>query len=256
MRQFLQLAALLLFASPAWASWTLVQTASDVTKFTSTVSSTDAKAFTSSPASGDLLIAQGQTGATTGNLAVTPTCSDSIGNTWTAGPAIISTTDRQGGWMCWAVNKSTAADTITATGNSTSNFWTIAIHEFSGNAATSPADRQASQGPVAGTTGTVNVTSTATATLAVAGELAFGFVVDTSACPASIAHGTNYTNGAIAAASCFATEYESLSASTGIAATFTQGASITRYVAGVETFKPASSACPPMLSLLGVGRCG
>lgn len=164
---------------------------------------------------------------------------DSVGNTWTVHTTGSDGTRAHSIASCQVVTPITNADTITITWSSaTSSTTAVMLWEVSGMATSSAFDVSSGNGETTGTTRTSN----ATAGLAQADELVVGITSQTNSSTPTA--GAGFTLGTPLIANFVVAEYQIVSSTTGVAATFNtmQVGSQTRTT--VATFKAASLRIP------------
>ena len=122
---------------------------------------------------------------------LTPTCSDSQGNTYSAIVLETDDPDNSQSGICYATNIKAGANTVTVTYGASVTYRALAIHEYSGIATTSPVDTDATNAAT-GTTTTNAYTSTTAATTT-SGDLIFGYFVDETGSTATATAGTGFT---------------------------------------------------------------
>jgi hypothetical protein len=230
LRKFLLVAVLLFAALPAHATIALVQhTNKDAAAATSTT-----LAYGSNPAANNLLIVAVRSGNGTGS---TITCTDTIGNTWTSGTISIDATNGQSEQLCWAVNSTSAADTVTVTLNASATI-RMAIYEYSGTATSNPLDVQATGAADSSSVVSASITPTGANELIIS---AAGFN-NTS----TVTAGTNFTlEDQVPAAPNTRMAAEDWIQTTATATTGPMSlGNPSPYVSVVAAFKPATSAVP------------
>jgi len=122
---------------------------------------------------------------------LTPTCSDSQGNTYSAIVLETDDPDNSQSGICYATNIKAGANTVTVTFGASVTYRALAIQEYSGIATTSPVDTYATYAAT-GTTATNAYTSTTAATTT-SGDLIFGYFVDETGSTATATAGTGFT---------------------------------------------------------------
>jgi hypothetical protein len=163
MKKLILAAFLLLWELPANAAIANVQ---HTPKDAGTVTTTNL-AYGSSPALNNLLLVVVRAGGTT---ALPFSVSDTIGNTWTGltSHAVATIGETQ---LFWAVNKTAAADTVTASISGAAATLRIAIYEYSGTATSSPVDVENNSATATSTTAAaVSITPAANNELIIAFE--------------------------------------------------------------------------------------
>lgn len=244
MKRLLLILGLLPCANPCRAAITLIQ---HTNKDAGSAGSTTL-AYGSNPIINHLLVVVVRSGNSSGSVTTT----DTIGNTWANG-TLQNLAGLGQSQLSYAVNKSTAADTVTVTLGGGSATIRMAIFEYSGTATSNPLDIQANIA-----TGTSTAPASSSFTPGANNELvlAFGAVNGAQTWTA----GTNYTleeqvPSGLGIGKLGVEDWIQTTA-TSTTGNFTLGASDT-WIAGYAVFKSSGgAACTPTLTLLGVGRCG
>lgn len=194
---------------------------------TNTGNSSSARTRTITVTAGDLLVV-----AVTQYFAATHTVTDSQGNTYSsAGSQVTNGFDvNVRGQVFYAIAGSSGSVTITVT-PSTSCVMSMAAHEYSGNASSSPLDSTANAG------GSSTTPSSGSVTVSNAGSLLFGLLIPANAMSGETA-GSGFTLRYTASANeGIATEDQVVSTNT--AASFSVSSSINWSAIGVS-FKPST----------------
>lgn len=207
-------------------------------------------AYVSNPSLNDLIIVCVRLASTITSAAF----SDTIGNSW-SNLSYQSVTGASG--VCgYAINKSSAADTITAnnfSGNNSSSTVRMAIYEYSGNAVSGVLDVQ-NNSTSGSSSGSINA---ATITPFGGGELIFGYCYTQNS--ETYTQGTNFTledqvptglgNGRLGVQDWIQPSGSGSSTNSPMSIGTTSG-----WGCGVAAFFPVSvSACNNQISLLGMG---
>jgi hypothetical protein len=230
MRKGLILAAMLIAALPARATIALVQ---HTTKDAASAASTTL-AYGSNPAANHLLITVVRGADTLTGITTT----DTIGNTWTKGTfhAVASICSLQ---ISWAINSTTAADTVTITPNANSAM-RVAIYEYSGAATSSPLDAENNT-----QTGTGTALASTSITPAAGNELVFGVGATGNNHAETWTAGANFTvEDTVGANLILATEDWIQTTATATTAPLTASVSDT-WLAAIAVFKAAGGAAAP-----------
>ena len=184
--------------------------------------------FPSASAAGHLIVA-----AVSWDSDATVSCSDSRGNAYVVATTQYDSSNDQSLGICYAVNATAGANTVTANFSGEVTWRRLAIHEYSGVALTNPVDVVATN-VANGTTAANAITSTAAVTTS-SGDLIFAAVMADSV-QTSITAGTGFTQRLSVNNKDLATEDRVQPTAGSIAGTQTFGAA-RRYLAQMVAFK-------------------
>jgi len=203
---------------------------------------TIARAFTTSVAAGNLIVA-----AVSWGSSATLSCTDSQANVYAVATTQHDSVNNQSLGICYAANAKAGTTTVTATFSSSASYRRLLIHEYSGIAQASPVDVVA-KNLANGTTSANAITSTAVMTTT-NGDLIFGAVMDDDGVT-GITAGTGFTQRQSVNNKDLASEDLVQALAGSIAATQTFAASH-RYLAQLVAFK-AGSSVPQTLTSIAV----
>lgn len=188
----------------------------------------------------------------------TPTCTDSLGNSYGA-PVLIDFDSNSQGMATWvALNSPGGACTVTVAFSPSSPYNRIGITEVSGAHASAAVDIARHQ-QQAFNTGTNGISSTA-GTPSENGEYIYGATQNTADGGVGISAGTGFTLRSTVAGVVFALESQVQATAASVAATFTWASGDHQTITHMVTLKEAAAGgggggpTPNSLRLMGVGK--